>query len=86
MGDCYGFKLVYGGALACNIAGVLLFLLGSKEIPIYSAFTLLGFGAWGWMLAASTMVLEFGETQDTPMRLGFVTTVEGAIAAIDRFS
>ena len=86
MGDRYGFKLVYGGALACNIAGVLLLLFGSTEIPIYSAFTLLGFGASGWMLAASTMVLEFVETQDTPMRLGFVTTVEGAIAAIDRFS
>jgi MFS family permease len=42
---------------------------------------LLGFGGSGWMLASATMVLEFGEPQDTPMRLAFVTTVEGAIAA-----
>jgi hypothetical protein len=33
------------------------------------------------MLASTTMVLEFGEPQDTPMRLAFVTTLEGAIAA-----
>ena len=42
---------------------------------------LLGFGQSGWMLAATTMVLEFGTPQDTPMRLAFATTVEGAIAA-----
>ena len=29
----------------------------------------------------TTMLLEFGSSEDTPMRLAFVTTVEGAIAA-----
>lgn len=82
MGDRYGFKIVYGAALLCNLAGVVLLLLGSTQVPIYGAFALLGFGASGWLLAASTMILEFGETKDTPMRLGFATTVEGAISAI----
>ena len=50
-------------------------------MPIYAAFVLLGVGGSGWMLASTTMVLEFGEPQDTPMRLAFVTTLEGAIAA-----
>jgi hypothetical protein len=34
------------------------------------------------MLAATTMVLEFGAHEDIPMRLAFVTTAEGAVAAI----
>ena len=42
---------------------------------------LLGVGGSGWMLASTTMVLEFGASEDIPMRLAFVTTVEGAIAA-----
>lgn len=81
MGDRYGFKRVYAGALACSIAGVLCLVFGSSAPPIYAAFVLLGVGGSGWMLASTTMVLEFGQQQDTPMRLAFVTTVEGAIAA-----
>jgi MFS family permease len=49
---------------------------------IYVAFVLLGVGGSGWMLAATTMVLEFGLHEDIPMRLAFVTTAEGAVAAI----
>ncbi|WP_454599030.1 MFS transporter [Qipengyuania sp. SM2507] len=82
MGDRYGFKRVYVGALACTIAGVLCLVFGSSAPPIYAAFALLGVGGSGWMLASTTMVLEFGQQQDTPMRLAFVTTVEGAIAAV----
>ncbi|WP_427965461.1 MFS transporter [Altererythrobacter sp.] len=81
LGDRYGFKLVYTGALLCTVAGILFLIFGGSEIPIYTAFILLGFGGSGWMLASATMVLEFGNLEDTPMRLGLVTTVEGAIAA-----
>ena len=80
-GDRWGFRGVYAASLGCSLAGVLLLLAGG-EAAIYAAFLLLGAGGSGWMLAASTMVLEFGEEKDTPMRLAFVTTVEGAIAAI----
>jgi hypothetical protein len=34
------------------------------------------------MLAATTMVLEFGAHEDIPMRLAFVTTAEGAVASV----
>ena len=44
-------------------------------------FVLLGVGGSGWMLASTTMVLEFGNVEDIPMRLAFVTTLEGVIAA-----
>ena len=51
-------------------------------MPIYAAFVCLGVGGSGWMMASTTMVLEFGSSEDTPMRLAVVTTLEGAIAAI----
>jgi MFS family permease len=81
MGDRYGFKLIYVLALIATIAGIVLMLLGDSATPIYAGFVMLGIGASGWMLSASTMVLEFGNSEDIPMRLAFVTTVEGAIAA-----
>ncbi|NVD44271.1 MFS transporter [Qipengyuania atrilutea] len=81
LGDRWGFKLIYGLALASSIAGVALLIVGSTAVPIYAAFVCLGVGGSGWMLASTTMVLEFGQTEDIPMRLAFVTTLEGAIAA-----
>lgn len=81
MGDRFGFRIVYALSLLCSIAGVALLVIGDSAPPIYGAFVLLGFGGSGWMLASTTMVLEFGGQEDTPMRLALVTTVEGAIAA-----
>ena len=81
LGDRFGFKIIYVLALCSSVAGVTLLIFGDTAVPIYAAFVLLGVGGSGWMLASTTMVLEFGEPQDTPMRLAFVTTLEGAIAA-----
>jgi MFS family permease len=81
LGDRFGFKLVYLLSLVCSIIGVTLLIAGSTALPIYVAFVFLGVGSSGWMLASSTMVLEFGSGEDIPMRLAMTTTVEGAIAA-----
>ncbi|MHA6317699.1 MFS transporter [Altererythrobacter sp. CAU 1778] len=81
LGDRFGFKIVYVLALLSTIGGVGLLIVGSTALPIYGAFVCLGIGGSGWMLAATTMVLEFGAQEDTPMRLALITTVEGAIAA-----
>ena len=77
LGDRFGFKIIYVLALCSSVAGVTLLIFGDTAVPIYAAFVLLGVGGSGWMLASTTMVLEFGEPQDTPMRLAFVTTLEG---------
>lgn len=82
MGDRYGFKLVFLISLSCSLAGIVTLMLAQTSMPIHAAFLLLGFGGAGWMMASTTMVLEFGATQDTPMRLAFATTVEGAISAV----
>jgi MFS family permease len=82
MGDRLGFRIVYILALAMTVAGVALLMVSDTAVPIYAAFVLLGAGGSGWMLAATTMVLEFGAHEDIPMRLAFVTTAEGAVAAV----
>src|SRR6476469_6658868 len=82
MGDRLGFRIVYILSLALAAAGVVLLMAADTALPIYIAFVLLGIGGSGWMLAATTMVLEFGAHEDIPMRLAFVTTAEGAVAAI----
>lgn len=82
LGDKWGFKLVFALSLLSSIIGVALLILGSSALPIYAGFVFLGVGGSGWMLASTTMVLEFGKTEDTPMRLAIVTTLEGAIAAV----
>lgn len=82
MGDRLGFRIVYILSLASAAAGVILLMTLGTSAAIYTAFILLGIGGSGWMLASTTMVLEFGAHEDIPMRLAFVTTAEGAVAAI----
>lgn len=82
MGDRLGFRIVYILSLGLAASGVVLLMLSGAPAAIYIAFVLLGMGGSGWMLAATTMVLEFGAHEDIPMRLAFVTTAEGAVAAI----
>lgn len=82
MGDRWGFRIVYLLALLASLAGVALLAMSDSALPIYASFVLLGAGASGWMLASTTMVLEFGAHEDIPMRLGLVTTAEGMVAAV----
>ena len=82
MGDRFGFRIVYVLSLACVLAGLVVMMTGHTALPIYAAFVLLGMGGSGWMLASTTMVLEFGAHEDIPMRLAFLTTAEGAVAAV----
>ncbi|QPD00485.1 MFS transporter [Qipengyuania soli] len=81
LGDRYGFRIVYVGALIASITGMMLLVLGDGWI-LHGAFVMLGFGFSGWMMAAITLVLEFGEHEDVPMRLALLTTVEGGVSSI----
>jgi len=82
MGDRFGFRIVYMLSLACVLGGLVVMMTGHTALPIYAAFVLLGMGGSGWMMASTTMVLEFGAHEDIPMRLAFLTTAEGAVAAV----
>lgn len=82
MGDRLGFRVVFLLAIGSAVAGLVVLLLAGTSAPaFYAAFVMLGAGTSGWMLAATTMVLEFGAHEDIPMRLGLMTTAEGMVAA-----
>jgi MFS family permease len=81
LGDRFGFRLVYLGSLVATLAGVGLLVVGHDAWLLYAAFAAMGLGSSGWQMASATMVLEFGEHEDIPMRLAFATTIEGAVAA-----
>ena len=81
VGDRYGFRLVYLGALAFSLLGLVLLVTGEGPM-LYASFAALGFGMSGWMMAAMTLVLEFGAHEDIPMRIALTTTVEGTVSSI----
>ena len=81
LGDRRGFRAVYIGALLSSLVGMALLVLGHGWL-LYASFAFLGFGFSGWMMAAVTLVLEFGEHEDIPMRLALTTTVEGGVSSV----
>src|SRR5690606_20640255 len=49
--------------------------------PIFIAFFGLGAAQSGYMMSAQTMVLEFGDRDELPMRVAFSSTAEGIMAS-----
>jgi MFS family permease len=82
LGDRFGFRLVFLLALALWALGYAQMLLAQDRTGFLIAFGLLGAAVSGYMLSAQTLVLEFGSSEDIPMRLALSTTVETSIAAI----
>lgn len=82
LGDRFGFRIVFIGALGSWLTGLALLLFAQGEWPLYTAFAFLGAGTCGWMMASATMVLEFGAPHELPMRLALITTIEGAVSAL----
>ncbi|MXP31437.1 MFS transporter [Erythrobacter jejuensis] len=81
IGDRHGFRIVFLGSMVFNLIGMVL-LVTADGWWLHLAFVALGFGMSGWMMAAMTLVLEFGAHEDIPMRIALVTTVEGAVSSV----
>ena len=81
MGDRLGFRATFVAAVVLWIGGIALLLAAEQPWVVVASFCLLGAAASGYQMSATTMVLEFGAREDTPMRLALSTTVEGTIAA-----
>jgi MFS family permease len=81
LGDWYGFRTTFLAAVGVWIAATLV-LFGTHNLAVFIvSFLGLGAAASGCMMSIQTMVLEFGEREDTTMRLALATTVEGAISS-----
>ena len=82
LGDRHGFRLVFMLTVLLWLAAVGGMLLADSRIEFVAAFAGLGAATSGYMMAVTTMVLEFGKRDDVPMRLALSTPVEGALAAL----
>jgi MFS family permease len=81
LGDHRGFRLPLFASIlisACSIA-VLIFAPAALIVLAFCGF---GAAAAGYLMSASTLVLEIGALEDVPMRMALSTTVEGALAAL----
>lgn len=80
-GDRFGFRAVFLSALAAWVAATALLMNVHDMTWIFIAFVGLGASQAGYMMAASTMALEFGKREDVAMRLALSGTAEGTMAA-----
>lgn len=81
LGDRTGFRISFLLAVGVWIGSLVSLLAASTPAAVILSFCGLGAAASGYMMSATTMVLEFGSREDIPMRLALSTTVEGTIAA-----
>jgi len=79
IGDRFGFRASFVGAMALWIVSTLLLLLAHSEAPVVIAFIGLGAAQAGFQMSSQTMVLEFGARDDVPMRLGLSQTAQGVM-------
>ena len=81
-GDRFGFRVSFIASLALWVGATWLFMTADNVSSIFVAFAGLGAAQAGYMMSASTLVLEFGTREDTAMRLAVSTTVEGVMATV----
>ncbi|MCR5879046.1 MFS transporter [Phenylobacterium sp. J367] len=80
LGDKTGFRLVLLVSLLAWIAATVL-LMSVHDMPaIFVAFCALGAAQSGYMMAAQTMILEFGDRDELPMRIAVSATAESITA------
>ena len=82
LGDRSGFRTGFVASLAIGIAATALLLVAHSMPWFIVAFIGLGAAQSGYLMSATTMVLEFGAREDVAMRLGVSSTVEGLMAAV----
>ncbi len=82
LGDKYGFRSSFIASICLAIFGFFIMMIASSYWHFLLAFFALGASMSGYMMSVTTLVLEFGERADIPMRLALSTTVETTTASI----
>jgi MFS family permease len=80
LGDKTGFRLVLLVSLAAWVLATLLLMNVHEFVPTFIAFACLGAALSGYMMAAQTMILEFGHRDELPMRIAISATAESITA------
>ena len=82
LGDKTGFKLVLVLSMAISVASTLLLMTVHAPWAYFLAFFGLGASQSGYMMAAQTMILEFGSREEMPMRIAISSMAEGIMASL----
>ena len=82
LGDRHGYRLTFIFSVLVWLAALVLLIEANSAAPIYLAFFGIGASMSGYMMSASTIILEFGGRDDLPMRLALSTTAETSVATI----
>ncbi|MCA1749030.1 MAG: MFS transporter [Parasphingopyxis sp.] len=82
IGDRSGYRLTFIFSVIVWLAALVLLIVADSALPIYLAFVGLGASMSGYMMSASTIILEFGSRDDLPMRLALSTTAETSVATV----
>ncbi len=82
MGDKIGFRAVLIASVIGWMAATLALLSVHEPWAIFAAFAGLGASLSGYMMAAQTMILEFGDRDDLPMRIAVSATAESVTATL----
>ena len=64
------------------MAATLTLMTLHSPLAIFVAFFGLGAAQSGYMMAAQTMILEFGSRSEMPMRIAISSTAEGITASL----
>lgn len=80
LGDKTGFRVVLIASIIGWVGATLMLLNLHEPAAIFAAFALLGASLSGYMMAANTMILEFGNRDDLPMRIAVSATAESITA------
>lgn len=82
LGDKTGFRLIMLLSLLLWVGSTVLLMGAHDFLPIFLAFFGLGAAQSGYMMSAGTMILEFGDRDEMPMRIAFSATAEGIMGSI----
>ena len=76
LGDRLGFRIIFIASVVLWIAAFGVLLVSSETWLFLVSFAGLGAAFSGYRISSMTMVLEFGDREDLPMRIALSTTVE----------
>lgn len=82
MGDRTGFRHVLLISLVMWILATVILMMLQTPVALFIAFFGLGAAQSGYMMAAQTMILEFGNREEMPMRIAISSSAEGITASI----
>ncbi|WP_439136068.1 MFS transporter [Pseudomaricurvus sp.] len=82
LGDRCGFRLVLMWSVAIWFLALLCILMADARWQFLLGFVGLGAALSGYLMSTTTMVLEFGEREDVPMRLALSSSAETAMAVV----